>query len=273
MNEILKKIAYPSRVEAIDTLLQKHSKHFSFPFKELAKAIKENTNTENLAIQELFADYRSKEALTEGLSKEILVLSFFSPKSQGHCYLLLSFSAAQTLMKIFENKDDHEVLVHNEFMVTEYCKYLSTLILKSIKQIHVVKDLHLELSSKSLAKEDCLSLDLALSSLDMSVNIRLLFEEPLLQELQRSVKTKENVLEDSEELLQTPINLSTVLDTTLLTEKEISSLDVGDVILINTQFKPKEQKGTFTLQLENCPIAIARYKEGTIKILENTQNS
>jgi hypothetical protein len=273
MNEILKKIAHPLKVDQIETLLEKHVDNFSFPLDILTKKLKESTSVQDLSIERLNATYRTKDSLTEGLSKELMVLSVSNTTTLTHSFCALSFDSAQSLMQIFENKEDSEVVVQDEFIVKEYCKYLSTLFLSSIKAIDLIEDFSLELSSAALPKKDCTCVDLELKSKDKSAKVRLIFEGPFLKEMSTKIKRKRDLLEQADDLVKAPLYLSTILDKTQLSSKQIDSLDIGDVILINTQFKPKENKGTFTLNLDNCPLAIARYKEGRIKILENIKNS
>lgn len=273
MKNILKKISHPLNVEAIELLLEKQTQSFCFPLDTLAEKIKSVFQLDTLEFKRINATYKTSDAFISDLSKELLTLCFCDTKTSNKCFIALSFSSAQQLMQLFEKKQDDEALMQNEEIINAYCKYLSSIFLQNIKDLDLVDDISLELCQKPLPKKDCYVLDIQVISLEKNIGLRLIFEPEFLKQMNNAIKRKKRLFESTDDLATINLNLSPTLDTIKFKQTEIDQLSIGDVILINTQFQPKENKGSFTLNLEQLPIAYARYKEGKIKVLEAIKNS
>ncbi len=240
-----------------------------FPYDKFADALAKNLELKDCQIRCLSTRWVNAEQLTEGLAAPVIPLSIsVSPLAGELTWLFAHQDVAQLMAKVLKRKE--ELFADQEFENGFY-KFIALEALSAFNAVVPDRSILPHLTDQAeLPNTLSLCRDFVIAIEGAEFFGRLVIPQVFHQswcELFAERQTTSPLDEKIAEHLALPVALEA--GKTSLTYEELSSLQLGDFIVLDTcTMDPIEQKGRVILSIHGHPLFRARFKQHELRILE-----
>jgi len=157
-----------------------------------------------------------------------------------------------------------------------YFKAICLQVAKTLSDHTIFGDLTPKLSSHSLTSDDeCVVSDISLTFNESTIWARLILPLSFKRAITHHFASKPATLDLAKKHPNLEVSLKLEAGSTQLTQEELSSLEVGDfLVLDNPTYSPTTKQGRALIKLEQTPLFYAKPREeGTLEILDYAQYS
>lgn len=258
--------------EIFDTLsLSERGTIPSFPLEQVVDTLKTSLGLDDLSITIEKMDFIDGDLFFEGLGRKTLSTPLTLAPLKGLFYLIMGVNDIQTLISCMEKgeEDSTKILVENESIVKGVYTYFITEVIDSIMQKKVYKNLSLKIGEGAIKEFSAYGIDLSIHIKGNYLPARILIPNAIYKEIHAYFTFIPPTLENLENIpnINVPITIRTgSID---LNKKELSSLELGDyLILHNSFYKPSEKKGSFQMLIGDQPVFQTKMQKDGIKVLD-----
>lgn len=242
-----------------------------FPWENLNEICRDTFLLPHLKIEPINQEWRSDEALLNGLGTHPIALRFKVPPLEGDVRWVMSQGDVETLMQLLLSKKADLFKFLDRDFVEGFHNFLAAEAVHAIQQLDWDKELNPSLSaSRDLPTETAFTIDVSIGTPDKKIYGRLFLSPTFLDSWRnryadRSLSTY--LRSPLAEKIQIPVQL--IGGKTVLTRKELASIRLGDwVLLDHCSLDSDSDKGRVLLTVNDHPLFRARLKQGSLKILE-----
>ena len=239
---------------------------FSFPWKELAEELKRTFGCD-VSISPGALGWKTSKELSDEIVAPTISINIAIPGVKGQIQLILSRSDIERFMGHILYTDSQTLLQQDPSFFDQFLIFFSTELLACAQGLKNLQQLSPRLTtSKTNESPGSLCQDINLSFLGQPALARLIIPPDFL-DAWRTFRLGNST--QSSSLSEIEMNLCIEGGRTFLTTEEISSLQQGDVILLDHPFFiPGSPKSRVFLTQGGHPLFRAKVEEGAIKILE-----
>jgi flagellar motor switch protein FliN len=239
---------------------------FSFPWSECSEAISKTFGVEITLLPEK-QKWRDKSDLYEGLVAPTLPLAFSLPGVDGYFFLAISRSDVELVMKESLQVSTEQLLEENKKFFDQFWLFFRVELCCAALSITSLKTLSPRLTTESEDTEEgyfCLDISLGIAG---QHSLTRLFLPPKFLKSWKALRTSPS--QEEPVLKNIPLQVSVEAGRTFVASEDLSSFQVGDVILLQHPFFiPESEKSRVFLTHGGKPLFRAKLQDDGIKILE-----
>ncbi len=262
----IKKIE-PELMEACNavTLISKGE----FQLKEFAKLLSDAINLELISMEIGNCEWRSKEALLNGLGDSPISLSFQLSPLEGEVFWIMSYEDICIITSWLHDQQKTPIEIKSKDLIKGLYSFIIIEALNVLKNMKTYEDFSIQLTNKSQFSEHSYAIDISINKGEYKFWGRLILSEEFQKSFFNHFAIKSPTLKDLQKIHNIQIPLSVIATSVTLTTEEVKSLQEGDfIILDNIQYRPSTNKGILKALIKNRPIFQIKLKDDTVKILD-----
>ncbi len=253
-----------------------------FPWDEFNQKLKESFQTEELEVKPLELKWRSRDDLFEGLGQDLIPIHFQIPSLEGDLTAIFAKRDINLMMSLLLAKQKEPLDIIDEEFQDGFIHFLAYEMIYIFNQCNFDKSLNPHVAEKKenhaeeikemlLKRESTLCQDISLQIDGSNFILRLCLSNEFRKSWKEkyAARTLDVPLQSN---LAKKIHIPVALEAgkVSLSLSEWKKISVGDFLLLDAcSLDPTNDKGRVMLTVNGNRFFRARFKDGTLKILEH----
>ncbi|MBM3202170.1 MAG: YscQ/HrcQ family type III secretion apparatus protein [Chlamydiae bacterium] len=241
-----------------------------FDFSTYSTKLSSNLHLKDLHIDSSICEWKSSEHLTVGFGTMPQIYAFESPILKGALFLIVAERDVEKFASWLEP---------NTYLSKDLAKgvfeYALLEAIDSLQSVEFYKPFVCQITNQTFAEKSSLyAIDLSFTYQEEILWARLALTKQAFIELKRHFSSLSFSLSSLPLFSDLPLDIHLHAGNVKLSQSAFDSLMPGDFIVLDeSYFRPKSQKGTLELAVANIPLFQVKLKEGQLKILDFTYDS
>ena len=262
----LKKIE-PELLDVLNT--PEKNTHFTFPLERFASLFSQTFHLKNVDIALGVTQWRIPDNFLSGLGKSPISFAVQLSPLEGALFWIMSYEDVSKLVSWLRDKENNPFQIDHPDLLKGIYRFIFLESLRITKNLHILSTLSPKVVDGQKFDTIGLSFDISLRKNDETLWGRLIVPQPLLASFENHFSIQRPSIQTLKNASSVNIPLSFSLGTVEISQNELESLNIGDfVVLDKIYYKPKEDRGNFTIAIGETPLFQVKYKEGKMKIFD-----
>jgi hypothetical protein len=262
----LKKIE-PELLEIISA--ERQNTRFSFPLESFASLFVQTFRLEEVQIALGVTEWRVQENFLNGLGKAPISFAIQLSPLEGAFFWIMSYEDISRLISWLRDTGGNAFHIDHPDLLKGIYRFVILESLRISKHLRIFEDLSPKILDGQRFDSVGLCIDVSLKKGEETLWGRVVVPKSFMAAFENHFSIKRSSIDAWVNSPSVNIPLSISLGAIELSKHELQSLQEGDFVLLNTpSYKPKEERGNFTLLVGEHPLFQIKYKEGKMKIFD-----
>ncbi len=240
----------------------------TFPWKSLEKSVQKTLEKNELTITHLKSDWKQFGDFLKGFGEDPTIISCTLSPLNPVFFLVVADDDIESLTSPLLDTAEEKKTFDDPSYRQGFFRFLTLKILSELNELKPFEDLSVKMTSEPLVSEDSYCVDVKLGLPSKAITVRAIFPSTFQKVISAHFESKPASLNSVKDI-NPDVSLSVTCGHVSLTSNELSSLKVGDLLILdNCTFNPEKESGSMQISLEGRNLLITHKKNSQLTIVD-----